>query len=211
MRVRVMSVEQRPVALIVQPVRDVGRDLWENRIPILFVSVVVLVWTTGFSILYSKAESIGFWNAVYFTIINITTTGFGDIHPLTDGGKIIAIANSLFGIVLFGTLVAIVTLALQARTSGTVARSKKAKASPNETVPPPEEGIHATFEGLENLFKAMDKFGIGRGVSNVNISRSGEAEGRSFIKIESSGRTKEDPIPDSKNMISIRIEISRNA
>merc|ERR1719424_1786120 len=39
---------------------------------------------------------------LYFTVITLTTVGFGDISPNTDGGKAFACLLMLVGIPLFG-------------------------------------------------------------------------------------------------------------
>lgn len=49
----------------------------------------------------------------YFTVINMTTVGFGEVVPSTDAGRALAMVNSIVGLVLFGFLVAVITIALQ--------------------------------------------------------------------------------------------------
>jgi hypothetical protein len=46
-----------------------------------------------------------FSSSLYFTLMNVTTVGFGDITPLTDIGRVIAIVNALAGLVAFGMVV----------------------------------------------------------------------------------------------------------
>lgn len=45
------------------------------------------------------------WDAVWWSICTITTVGYGDKFPMTDGGKIVAIILMVCGIGLFGTLI----------------------------------------------------------------------------------------------------------
>ncbi len=45
----------------------------------------------------SKMES--FFDAVYFTVVTLTTVGFGDITPLTQGGRIITILMIISGVI----------------------------------------------------------------------------------------------------------------
>lgn len=42
------------------------------------------------------------WDSLYFSIVTITTLGYGDLTPLTDTGKAIAALEALAGIVLLG-------------------------------------------------------------------------------------------------------------
>jgi len=51
-------------------------------------------------------EKLSFLDALYFTIATIATVGYGDIHPITAGGKIFAIVIILTGI---GTFLALIT------------------------------------------------------------------------------------------------------
>lgn len=54
-------------------------------------------------------------SALYFTIINMTTVGFGDIVPFTTGARVLAIANSVFGLLSFALLVSILSAAISAK------------------------------------------------------------------------------------------------
>lgn len=50
-------------------------------------------------------------DAVYWSAITLTTVGYGDFHPVTDVGKIIAIITSFVGIVVFALPTGIITAA----------------------------------------------------------------------------------------------------
>lgn len=43
-----------------------------------------------------------FWDGIYFSIVTLTTLGFGDIYPITLCGKILVISEALIGIILIG-------------------------------------------------------------------------------------------------------------
>lgn len=45
------------------------------------------------------------WDAIWWSICTITTVGYGDKFPMTDGGKIVAVMLMVCGIGLFGTLI----------------------------------------------------------------------------------------------------------
>ena len=68
---------------------------------VLFLPVaVVIIGTFGFMAL----EKLSFLNALYFTIETVTTVGYGDIHPVTVGGKIFTIFIIVIGISTFLTV-----------------------------------------------------------------------------------------------------------
>ncbi|NOQ71207.1 MAG: potassium channel protein [Crocinitomix sp.] len=63
---------------------------------IFLLAVVVLVGTVGFMIV----QGWSILDSFYMTIITISTVGFNEVHPLTDGGKLFA---SFLIITSFGT------------------------------------------------------------------------------------------------------------
>ncbi len=64
------------------------------RIALLVLLVVVIAGSLGFMLL----ESLSFMDAFYFTIVTIATVGYGDIHPLTEAGKILSIILIISGV-----------------------------------------------------------------------------------------------------------------
>jgi voltage-gated potassium channel len=70
------------------------------RYLLLLPVAVVIIGTIGFMII----QKLSFFDAFYFTIVTISTVGYGDILPATTGAKIFAIIIILFGIGSFLTL-----------------------------------------------------------------------------------------------------------
>lgn len=68
---------------------------------IIFISIL-LFGTIGFSIL----ENLSLTDAFYFTIATISTVGYGDVHPVTNSGKIMAILIIILGVGAFLGVVA---------------------------------------------------------------------------------------------------------
>lgn len=59
-----------------------------------------------------------FWDSVWWAIITITTVGYGDIFPVTTGGRIIAILLLIIGLGTFGVYAAAVATWMLNRKSG---------------------------------------------------------------------------------------------
>lgn len=53
------------------------------------------------SFIFSALEDVNYLDSFYFTLATATTTGYGDIVPCTDGGKIYLIFFMLAGISTF--------------------------------------------------------------------------------------------------------------
>ena len=71
---------------------------------VLFLGVILL-GVLGYSSLFDYT-----WvDALYMTIITITTVGFGEVHPLTDASKIFTIFMILTSISIYGYLVSVVS------------------------------------------------------------------------------------------------------
>jgi len=69
----------------------------------MFVTVVALL-ASG-TVFYSGVEGWGVIDSLYFSVITLTTIGYGDLHPTTDLSKIFTIFYILIGI---GVLVAFI-------------------------------------------------------------------------------------------------------
>ncbi len=74
----------------------------------LTLSVALCVVAAG-TLAFMKAEHLSFRDALYFTIVTVTTVGYGDICPKTGLGRMLAIALILLGVGTFLAVVANVT------------------------------------------------------------------------------------------------------
>ena len=45
-----------------------------------------------------------FFDAVWWTAVTITSLGYGDIYPVTTGGRIVGIFLMFFGVILIGVI-----------------------------------------------------------------------------------------------------------
>lgn len=118
----------KPLEMVVQPGRRVLQDLWANRRTAATFLIMIALWSLTSAFIFWVVERdswrlaheldnsvvvLTFGRAVYFTAMNVTTVGFGDIVPRTGLGEVIAVANALAGLIMFGFLVGAVTAALQ--------------------------------------------------------------------------------------------------
>ena len=72
------------------------------RLSLTAIIVAIIVGTIGFMMI----ESLSLIDAIYFSIMSITTVGYGDIAPVTTLGKSLAVIVVLFGVGGFLGLVA---------------------------------------------------------------------------------------------------------
>ncbi len=75
------------------------------------LSATVMAFGTAF---FHFQEGLRWLDALYFTVITLTTVGYGDISPQTDPGKIFAMIYILVGLGIIAALVGVVAdLALE--------------------------------------------------------------------------------------------------
>lgn len=55
----------------------------------LIFAVVLIHWSDRTGLVDNHDGSVSFLDVVYFTMISITTTGFGDIHPVSDRSRLV--------------------------------------------------------------------------------------------------------------------------
>jgi voltage-gated potassium channel len=83
------------------------RAIWALRRDAQFVSlgllaVIAIGSGTGF---YALVEGLGFIDALYFSVVTLTTVGYGDFAPKTDAGKLFTVVYVLVGIGILLTFV----------------------------------------------------------------------------------------------------------
>ncbi|AOT00756.1 MULTISPECIES: potassium channel family protein [Exiguobacterium] len=55
---------------------------------------------------YHGVESLGYLDALYLSVMTLTTVGYGDLHPVTPLGKIFSMGYVLLGIGMISALIA---------------------------------------------------------------------------------------------------------
>lgn len=86
------------LVLVVRFFRSIWLGLKDKEFRALFIWVVIVV-AIG-TTFYARVEGWRTLDALYFTIITLTTIGYGDITPQTDAGKIFTMIYILVGISL---------------------------------------------------------------------------------------------------------------
>ncbi|ACO03400.1 MAG TPA: ion transporter [Persephonella sp.] len=88
----------------------------------LFIFFTIITWIVILSLLvyifeYNAGNElfVSMWHAIYWGIVTISTVGFGDIHPVTDPGRIITSIMIGGGIVLVAALTGTFSAALVSR------------------------------------------------------------------------------------------------
>ena len=65
-----------------------------------FIAVLVVVILTG-SFGFMATEGLSFYDSIYFSVVTVATVGYGDIHPVTAKGKMLAIILIITGVSTF--------------------------------------------------------------------------------------------------------------
>lgn len=88
---------------IIRIFRAIREGLKEPEFRGLFTSVILLV-VTG-AIFYHNQEGWSWLDSVYFTIITLTTVGYGDLSPETAVGKIFTIIYIIIGLGILSSFI----------------------------------------------------------------------------------------------------------
>ena len=69
---------------------------------LLFFFVIIISGASGFYIL---EKNLSIFDSIYMTVLTLSTFGFGEVQPLSQGGKIWAMIVILFGVSGFAMIV----------------------------------------------------------------------------------------------------------
>jgi voltage-gated potassium channel Kch len=106
---------------------------------ILLMSIVYVV---AGSFAYHKLEDWSWLDSIYFSVVSLTTVGYGDITPATSEGKIFTMFFLVFGIAIFGTFISNI---LKSRVAKKTLRSYE-----KHIVDSVEESIEKEFQHHQN-------------------------------------------------------------
>lgn len=74
-----------------------------------YCAIVILLYFVFGIIAFTQFEDWSFVDALYFCIVTLTTVGYGDLLPTSDGAKVFTMFFVLFGIGLIGSALGIVS------------------------------------------------------------------------------------------------------
>ncbi len=88
-----------------------------SRFTQLIPSILLVFSTIALGVVgYMWLENLSFLDAIYFTVITITSVGFGDLHPTTESSKIFTIILVLIGMFsLFYLISELISFFLESR------------------------------------------------------------------------------------------------
>lgn len=81
-------------------------NIREKRVYRLLVALAVFSIATG-TVFYHFVERLSWLDAYYFSVISLTTVGYGDITPKTDIGKLFTTFYLLIGIGIITTFLSV--------------------------------------------------------------------------------------------------------
>ena len=79
-------------------------DLFKQPKYRAFLVWMVILFAIG-TIFYNQIEGWGVLDSLYFSVVTLSTVGYGDLTPTTAAGKVFAIVYMLFGLSLLTSFV----------------------------------------------------------------------------------------------------------
>lgn len=114
----------------------------------LYASACIVFVGSGF---FSVVENISYEDSIWWSIVTMTTVGYGDIVPKTGWGKIIAAITMLFGIGFIGMLTSTITNYFRGKKT-----NKKKDTPENEDIKQLNTKVDELTKLVENLSKNLE-------------------------------------------------------
>lgn len=104
--------------------KAVGSSFRRLRLAVIIIVALVMISTVGLMVI----EGWSFMDSIYMTIITLATVGFQEVHPLGTGGRILIMFVTVFGVMAFLFMVAVMAeMAFQGHFTGLLLRHRMGK------------------------------------------------------------------------------------
>ena len=120
-------------AILIRFVRVVGRS-WRDRETRGLVYLVVVLLLVG-TLFYRQTEGWSTLDSLYFSVITLTTVGYGDLHPSTAVSKVFTIIYIFLGIGIIVLFVSTIAERAVERRQGRKVRDATAPGSGDASEP----------------------------------------------------------------------------
>jgi hypothetical protein len=87
------------LALLFGFFRDLGDMFKDPKKRVLLIWIVLIVLFGSF--FYNRVEGWSWTDSFYFSVVTLTTVGYGDLAPTTDGSKIFTTIYIVMGLSIF--------------------------------------------------------------------------------------------------------------
>lgn len=98
------------ILTLLRLIKALVRGLRDPEFRAVVILALLLILSGG--LFYRWAEGWTFLDAIYFSVITLSTVGYGDLYPVTPIGKVFTIMYILVGIGVFVTLVTLMAKTL---------------------------------------------------------------------------------------------------
>ncbi|HHT00836.1 MAG TPA: Ion transport protein [Thiomicrospira sp.] len=85
-------------------IKDVLTVLTKNRFGQILIASAFIILGSG--AIFSYIEDRSLWDGIWYSLVTITTVGYGDVVPLSDSGRVFGVVLILFGVVFFSLVTA---------------------------------------------------------------------------------------------------------
>lgn len=93
---------------VLRPFRSIKNVFYKQRVLLFNVFLFLVIIAVLFALIIFQAEVkqpgskiFNYWDAFYFTIITLTTIGYGDISPVTQLGQAMVVILAIIGVAIF--------------------------------------------------------------------------------------------------------------
>ncbi len=130
----------------------------EHLLNVLTVILIVYLIISSIILVDIDPNFQNIFNAIWYNIVTITGVGYGDITPVTNGGKIIGMLTIIIGILFVSIFTAAMSsLYVEKNEEKTRESFKKADKKINENINNLEKRIEKLESNMEDINEKLDK------------------------------------------------------